>query len=243
MVGELQRTLTPYLGGPPEIAMSGRTDAGVHAWGQVLAFDAAEGTDLPRLARIANRSLAPEVVVRDVAEVRPDFDARRDATGRSYRYHVEGGDYPDPFSAATTWWVPDALDLPAMRLAATAMVGEHDFSSFCRRPKGKNAVGQEFSLVRNVRSAEWRELGSGRLRFEIEGSAFCHQMVRSLTAFCVAVGRGKRSAGDVRAVLAARDRGAAESPAPPHGLTLWSVSYPEDPFCRQQAVGNVGPRP
>ncbi len=243
VVGEIQAVVRPYVG-DLDVTMSGRTDAGVHGWGQVLSFEVPESTDIDRLIRIVNRSLAPEVVVRSVATVAPSFDARRDATGRSYRYHVECGPAPDPFAAPTTWWVSTPLDLPAMRLAAAAMLGEHDFSSFCRRPKGVNVVGEPHSLVRNLHTAQWSELADGRLRFTVEGSAFCHQMVRSLTAFCVAVGKGKRSAGEVRAVIAAQDRSAAEPPAPAHGLTLWSVQYPADPFADADsappaAVGNA----
>ncbi len=115
-----------------------------------------------------------------------------------------------------------------MRLACDPLLGEHDFSSFCRRPKRDD--DDEVSLVRRVSGARWTDLGDGLLRFEIEGSAFCHQMVRSIVGFHVAVGRGRRSAGELMGVLAARDRNAAGSPAPPHGLTLQTVDYPVDPF-------------
>ncbi len=236
VVGELVLALRPYLGYDADVVMSGRTDAGVHAWGQVLHLDVPEPlADTDRIARIINVGLQPEIVCRGAVRVADDFSARHSATGRRYRFTVLNTPHPSPFLADTAWWVADPLDLASMRLACDPLLGEHDFSSFCRRPKGSSraeAAGEanEVSLVRRVTGAQWRNLGDGRLEFSIEGSAFCHQMVRSIVGFHVAVGRGRRSAGELRGVMAARDRNAAVSPAPPHGLVLWSVDYPEHPF-------------
>ena len=232
VVGELQRVLEPLLGEAPEIVMSGRTDAGVHAWGQVLSLVVerpAEALDLERVQRSVNARLGPEVVLRSIDVADDGFSARFSATGRRYRYLVVNRPVPDPFLARTAWWVAPPLDLEAMGAASAHLVGEHDFSSFCRRPRPRPDAGadqaEEVSLVRRVFGARWVDLGDGVLRFEIEGSAFCHQMVRSLVGFLVAVGTGKRRADDLPQVLAARDRSAAEQPAPPHGLTLWGVDY------------------
>jgi tRNA pseudouridine38-40 synthase len=225
VVGELQRCLEPLVGEVPTLVMSGRTDAGVHAWGQVLSTDLAEGTDLARIQRSLNTRLGPEIVVRALAPAPDGFSARFDATGRRYRYLIVNRPVADPFLAATAWWVPEPLDLDAMTGAAQALVGEHDFASFCRRPKVANGE-EEASLVRRVTGVRWSVLDPPDvLRFEIEGSAFCHQMVRSIVGFLVAVGRGKRRPDETAAVLAARDRAKAEQPAPPHGLTLWQVDY------------------
>jgi tRNA pseudouridine38-40 synthase len=225
VVGELVEALTPLLGSPPEITMAGRTDAGVHGWGQVLSLDVPEDrADLVRIQRSLNRRLGPEIVVRELAVASPGFDARRDAVARRYRYTVLNRPVPDPFRAETAWWVADPLDLSAMQLACDPLLGEHDFSSFCRRPRTASEA-QEVSLVRRVTDARWVDLGDGVLQFRIDGSAFCHQMVRSIVGLHVAVGRGRRRAGEVRAVLLARDRAASVSPAPPHGLCLWSVEY------------------
>ncbi len=227
VVGELIEVLTPVLGFVPDITMSGRTDAGVHAWNQMLSFDVPASVDVDRVQRTITTRLGPEIVARSCRIGPADFNARFDATGRSYRYLIYNSPVPSPFMATTSWWVPGPLNLGSMRLACDPILGEHDFSSFCRRPKSKPGE-PEHSLGRRVTSARWSQLDDETLLFEIAGSAFCHQMVRSLVGFHVAVGRGKRSAGELRSVMAARDRNAAESPAPPHGLTLWSVTYPDD---------------
>ncbi len=216
LVGAIER----YLRHTVELTCAGRTDAGVHAWGQVVTFDARADADPVRLARAVNRTLRPAIVVREAGVADAGFDARRSATGRLYRYSILNLPVPDPFSAATSWHVTRPLDLPAMRLACDALLGEHDFSSFCRRPPVPGA-----SLVRVVRDARWHDLGEGRLRFDIEASAFCHQMVRSVVGTLVEVGLGKRRAGDMTAIVAARSRSAAGQPAPPHGLCLWQVLY------------------
>jgi tRNA pseudouridine38-40 synthase len=127
----------------------------------------------------------------------------------------------DPFLATTAWHVEAPLDLARMRLGCDPLIGEHDFSSFCRRPKGEGEV----SLVRRVLDARWADQGDGLLRFDIAATAFCHQMVRSIVGTLVDVGRGRLRAGEVKGILAARDRGAAGEPAPPHGLCLEEVVY------------------
>lgn len=228
MVGELRVVLEAILGPIGDIHMSGRTDAGVHARQQVLSFDTDQAIDPVRLAKSINSRLGAEVVATDIGVAEPDFHARFSARARAYRYVVFNHPHPMPFAARTEWWVKEPLDLDAMNSACEPLIGEHDFSTFCRRPK-QGDRDEPHSLVRRVDSARWIELhddsGHRRLRFEIAGRAFCHQMVRSITGMHVAVGLGKRTAVDVGKALAARDRDAAPSPAPPHGLTLWTVSY------------------
>lgn len=216
LVGALER----YLRHTVELTCAGRTDAGVHAWGQVVSFDARVDADPKALQRAVNRALRPAVVVREAAVAEPGFDARRAATGRLYRYTVRNDPVADPFSATTAWHVPAPLDLSAMRLACDPLYGEHDFSSFCRRPPAPDA-----SLVRVVHDARWVDLGSGMLRFEIRASSFCHQMVRSVVGTLVEIGLGKRRAGEMAGIIRARSRAAAGQPAPPHGLCLWEVTY------------------
>lgn len=230
VLGELQPVLEAIVGPVEEIHMSGRTDAGVHAREQVLTFDTDHPAPEPvRLQQSVNSRLAPEIVATDVRFADPNLHARFSATGRDYRYTVLNHQTPWPFTAAFEWWIRDPLDLPAMRAGCGPLVGEHDFTSFCRRPKRSDGSDRAPALIRKVESADWVEHVDEnelrRLHFEISGSAFCHQMVRSIVGLLVHVGRGKREPNDVAGVLAARDRNAVPSPAPPHGLTLWSVRY------------------
>ncbi|MDA8048103.1 MAG: tRNA pseudouridine(38-40) synthase TruA [Actinomycetota bacterium] len=218
--GALVAALERYLRHTVELTCAGRTDSGVHAWGQVVTFEARADAEPTGLQRAVNRALRPAIVVRQAAVAEPGFDARRSATGRVYRYSIWNDPVADPFTAGTAWHVPAPLDLSAMRLACDALHGEHDFSSFCRRPPVPDA-----SLVRRVRDARWLDLGGGRLRFDIEASSFCHQMVRSVVGTLVEVGLGKRKAGQMTTVLGARSRAAAGQPAPAHGLCLWQVLY------------------
>ena len=220
--GTLEAALERVLRHPVELAVAGRTDAGVHASGQVVSFDArGEGLDLPRLQRALNRMLRPAIAVHTAEVVDRGFDARFSARARRYRYLVLNRPTPDPFLAATAWHVEAPLNLAAMRLGCDPLIGEHDFSSFCRRPKADGEV----SLVRRVLDARWTDEGEGLLRFDIEATAFCHQMVRSIVGTLVDVGRGRRRAGEVKGILAGRDRSAAGEPAPPHGLSLEEVAY------------------
>jgi tRNA pseudouridine38-40 synthase len=226
VAGALADALERVLRHPVAITCAGRTDAGVHAWGQVISFDAAaepggDKLDLVAVQRSVNRQLHAEVVIRDIAAAPAGFDARRSATGRRYRYTILNRPEPDPFLAATTWHVEEPLDVRVMQLACDPLIGEHDFSSFCRKPADHEAV-----LVRRVRRADWAVLEGGLFRFEVEASAFCHQMVRSLVGTMVDVGTGKKKAGDMAWILRAADRSLTSGPAPPHGLCLWEVTYP-----------------
>jgi tRNA pseudouridine38-40 synthase len=224
--GTLQDALARVLRTPVTLTCAGRTDTGVHAWGQVVSFDApAERFDPLTLRRSLNRLCAPAVVVREVAPAPPPFDARRSARGRTYRYTVVNRPVPDPFLARVAWHVDEPLDIDLLRLGCDPLVGEHDFSAFCRRPRHRD--GREVSLVRRVRRAGWSDLGEGVLRFEIEANAFCHQMIRSLVGTLVDVGAARRHAGEVLGIIAARDRSRASRLAPPEGLCLWSVDYGE----------------
>jgi tRNA pseudouridine38-40 synthase len=217
--GVMAAALERHLRHTVELTCAGRTDAGVHAWGQVVSFEARADAEPAAIQRALNRTLPPSIVIREAEVAEEGFDARRSATCREYRYKVLNDPVPDPFRASISWHVPVPLDLAGMRLACDPLVGEHDFSSFCRRASPAS------SLVRRVRFARWVDEGDGVLRFEIAASAFCHQMVRSVVGTLVDVGRGKRRAGEVTGILEARARSGAGQPAPPHGLCLWSVEY------------------
>jgi len=221
--GTLATTLERVLRHPVTLTCAGRTDAGVHGWGQVVSFDTTlepEALDLAAMRRSVNGLCGPAVVVRDVELAEDDFDARFSAKSRTYRYTVLNRAVPDPFLAATTWHVPAPLELGGMRLACDPFIGEHDFSSFCRKVPDR-------SPVRTVLRAEWDDLGDDLLRFEITANAFCQQMVRAIVGTLIEVGQGRKHAGHIAAILRARDRAFAGALAPPHGLLLWRVDYSE----------------
>ena len=227
--GTLREAIEKVTRAPVELTCAGRTDTGVHAWGQVVSLDLpADRFDAAALARSLNRLLAPAIVVRELAPAPDDFDARRSATGRTYRYRIVNRPVPDPFLARVAWHVAEPLAIELLRLGCDPLVGQHDFSAFCRRPRHRDGSGGEASLVRHVRRAGWTDLGEGVLRFEIEADAFCHQMIRSIVGTLVDVGHARKHAGELLGILAGRDRSKASPLAPPHGLCLWAVSYDSD---------------
>jgi tRNA pseudouridine38-40 synthase len=208
------------------LSIGGRTDTGVHAWGQVVSFDVPSDddgpVDLDRVRRSVNSQLGPRVVVRDAAVAPDDFSARHSALARRYRYTVLNRAVPDPFLAATSWHVEPPLDLGALRLACDPLIGEHDFTSFCRVPRRV----PDYSMVRRVNDARWVDLGDGVLRFDIEASSFCQQMVRALVGTMVTMGAGRMTPGEMSGILRRRVRAAGGRVAPPHGLCLWEIVYP-----------------
>ncbi len=223
--GVLVKALEQILSQPVVLAVAGRTDAGVHAWGQVISFDTDHPRlDLVRLSRSLNKMCAPAIAVRDAAIVSQDFDARHSAVARRYRYTIMNRPEPDPFLADRAWRIEAPLDLAALRLGCDPLIGMHDFSAFCRCPK-VGADAEEPTMVRRVVSARWHELEDGLLRFDIEASAFCQQMVRSIVGTLVDMGLGKKRAGEMRGILNSQDRVHAGQIAPPHGLVLWEVLY------------------
>jgi len=219
--GELEAALA-VLVGDVETAVAGRTDAGVHARGQVVSFATDRDLDPVGTRRSLDSMTPPDLAVTAVTRAGDGFHARFSATARCYRYHVLDREAPDPLRRRHVWHIGEGpLDLPAMNRAAEAMVGEHDFASFCRKAEGK-------TTVRTVTAATWERAGDLAV-FAIRATAFCHQMVRSIVAVCVAAGRGRLDPDVVPSILFARDRNAARGAAPPHGLVLWEVDYgPED---------------
>jgi tRNA pseudouridine38-40 synthase len=228
VMGVLRQAIERVVGRDVALVGAGRTDSGVHAWGQVVSGDLPALVDLSNLAHRLNRMCAPAIVVRE-ADWADDaeFSARFSATWRHYRYTVLNQPTAVPLLAATAWHVPQPLNLWAMRLACDPLIGEHDFSSFCRRPKAVDGEPPA-PLTRRVMRATWTTLESEfgeLLRFEIRANAFCHQMVRSIVGTLVDVGTGSLRAGDVGTILRACDRSKAGQVAPPHALCLWDVGY------------------
>lgn len=216
--GVLRGALDRFLGSAPKLSVAGRTDAGVHARGQVASFPWAGPVDLVRLQRALNTMLGPEVVVADVRRAPDGFDARFSASARVYRYRISTAPWPDPFATGFVWHRPGGLSLPAMREGARPLLGEHDFAAFCRSPLNGSGTVRRLERLSISREGE-------RIEIVFRANAFLHQMVRSLVGTLVAVGEGARDAAGMAAILRSRDRSRAGQLAPPHGLTLERVVY------------------
>lgn len=216
--GELEGALGKLFARPVTLVGAGRTDAGVHAMGQVVSVaDAPDDLDPMKVRDSLNGMVGPSIAVSSCRVVPDDFHARFSARSRTYVYAVLCSEVPDPFMARTALYHPEPLDLAAMNEAAGHLTGPHDFSSFGRVPEDQSAERVLYEL--NCR----RE---GTLfRIKARANAFIYQMVRSLTGTLVQVGEGRRSPDDIPAILAAKDRAAAGPVAPPHGLCLVSVEY------------------
>ena len=215
--GELEEALASVLGAAVATAVAGRTDAGVHARGQVVSFTTTDPVGLDATRRSLNGILGPEISVSAIEEAEEGFNARFSATYRRYRYRLSVGDAPDPLDRHQTWHVGRRLDHAAMALVGGAVLGEHDFSSFCRSVEGGDNT-------RRVEEARWDRDGD-LLIFWIRANAFCHQMVRSVVGLSYDVGRGFTDPATIPDVIASRERGRVATVAPPHGLTLWEVGY------------------
>jgi tRNA pseudouridine38-40 synthase len=226
VAGRLVEALERVAGHAITLTCAGRTDSGVHAAGQVVHADVNEtffraNPDRERLIGSLTHQVGPEIAVLDVERAADGFDARRSALSRRYRYLLLRSARPDPLLRHMTWHVPAPLDVPAMRLAADTLLGERDFSAFCRRPPDGG------SMTRRVTEAAFLpDTASGLLRFEIEANAFCHQMVRSIVGALVSVGEGRLTAADILGMLLSGDRSRGSRLAPPGGLCLETVRYP-----------------
>jgi tRNA pseudouridine38-40 synthase len=230
----VERALSTVLRAPIRVAAAGRTDTGVHARGQVIAFEA-PGLELPRGAEAAGDSRGPlelllrslngvlpdDVSVRALHVVRDDFDPRRDAILRAYRYRIWNAPVRSPFETRGAWHVRDRLDERAMHAAAQALLGERDFASF----QGADHVPR--ASVRVVQRVAVERQGDV-VELAIEANAFARHMVRNIVGELVEVGRGRQPTSRIESLLAARDRRLAAAPAPPQGLTLEWVRYPEE---------------
>lgn len=234
--GSLERALQAVLGTVPTIRVAGRTDAGVHARRQVLSLALPDDTDLGRLRTSLNALTPVGVVITKIVRASGRFDARKDATSRTYRYYLCNGSVVPPFWSRYCWHMPEELDVAAMGAAAAFAVGRHDFSAFTP------AETEHVFFDRLVLRCAWKTArgglsgwpgggggtdgaGAGMLFLEIEAEAFLRHMVRTLVGTMVEVGRGKRNVADLCGLLDGAPRGAAGPTAPARGLFLWDVRY------------------
>lgn len=228
VAGVLTETLSRICG-PGTVTgltVAGRTDAGVHASGQVCHVDlpratwtALAGTLLRRLAGM----LPGDVRVRAATEVPADFDARFSALYRCYEYRVTDAEHgADPLRRHEVLAWPRRLDLAALNAAAAGLVGEHDFAAYCRRK-------EHATTLREITRLDWRREHDGILVATVQADAFCQAMVRSLVGAMLAAGDGRRPVDWPASLLRRRERAGEVTVAPPHGLNLVAVGYPDDP--------------
>jgi tRNA pseudouridine38-40 synthase len=218
--GELERAWREITGDTVRVNVAGRTDAGVHAVGQVASVESATNILPDALVLALNAKLPEDVAVRAVEPAPDGFHATHDAKRKRYRYTI----YNDPrrpvFWRGYAWHVPTPLDVDAMHRGGQALVGTHDFISF------QSAGSERESTIRTIFAVEVMRIeGDARVTIQVEGDGFLYNMVRAIAGTLVEVGRGKRDAAWIAEVLAARDRGAAGQTAPAHGLMLLRVDY------------------
>jgi len=222
--GVLEAALGRICAQPTPALGSGRTDAGVHARGQAVGVVVGERWTSPALRRALNALLPDDVLVADAYAMRSDFHARYDAIARRYSYHVGTDDASEsPFRRRTEWSVRRQLDRGLLDEAAALVRGEHCFLGFAVR--GTAPAGDDHRCT--VTHASWRERPGG-LVLEIEANRFLHHMVRFLVGTMIDVALGRRSLGELEALLQASDNSAVSPPAPPHALFLDRVTYPAD---------------
>ncbi len=207
---------------------SGRTDAGVHALGQVASFTLAAAIPAANFHRALNRALPASIRVLETTSVPPDFHARHSAVSKRYEYRIFRGEVCPPWVSRYVYALNWPLDVAAMREAATVVVGDHDFTSFAASDPDltqRSSNGDGISTVKTIFASVWEEADEDLLIYRVHGSGFLHHMVRNLVGTFLDVGRGHIAAADIKQILEARSRTAAGAMAPARGLFLVSVGY------------------
>ena len=233
VAGELKRALETLLRRPCDLTCAGRTDAGVSALAQYVSlpvsYEELEREPL-RMWRSLMAMTPEDISIRGLYLAPAGFSARFDAMSRRYRYRIACGNAQPVLAWDHAWWVRSSLDATAMHDAAQALVGEHDFRSFCKVSSAQKLLNDGRStsrLIRSVTVNEICEAGEDLIAIDVEGNAFLHNMVRIMVGTLVEVGRGRRSQEWVRGALEARNRRAAGPTAPAMGLVFEGVRYPD----------------
>ena len=215
--GELEKAIERVTQKQVRIVGAGRTDSGVHASGQVVAFDVLWQHSTPELHRALNAVLPVDIAISDLTTTYFTFHPRFDAKRRRYRYTILNQPVRSPLWARYAYHVPEPLNVEAMREASRRFIGRHDYAAFGKPAQGENTL-------REVMQAEWF-VESTRLTFEITANAFLYRMVRTIVGTLVRVGRGELPPGEITPLLEAGDRAAVGPPAPARGLCLVGVEY------------------
>ncbi|MFO0014880.1 MAG: tRNA pseudouridine(38-40) synthase TruA [Planctomycetota bacterium] len=227
----LSDAVSKVVGHSVQVQGSGRTDAGVHAIGQVASFTtSAWEPHASRLVQAINGHLPRDIVVIESRAVVSDFDPIRNATGKRYRYCIRTSRVPDPLRHQYQWWLPRSLDLDAMREGATTLLGTHDFKSFQTLGSIRKSTTR---TVRSVDLSEQQALAGKELILEIEADGFLYNMARNIVGALVDVGRGRFSPSWIRNVLESRTRNSDSQTAPARGLYLVRVDYPPGVYLDQ----------
>ncbi len=219
----VQHALEQLVGSPVSLMAAGRTDSGVHARGQVVAFDSPRELPLKAYAKGLNSLLPRDIAVVSAAEVAPEFDPRRWSTGKRYRYLINNRSMRSPLCRFTHWEIFKPLDTAAMSTAAVHLLGKHDFSAF----RASNC--QAAHAIRALTRVDVSGVPGDEIAFVVEGTAFLKHMVRNLVGTLVEVGRGRYPPPWVKTVLEGKDRRKAGSTAPPQGLCMEEVFYGDGP--------------
>lgn len=216
--GKIEKVLEALTGHPMEITGSGRTDAGVHARGQVANFHIEEHFTKEEILSYLNRYLPEDIAVTSIEKVDDRFHSRYHAVAKTYRYHIHTGEIPDVFGRKFEYHYEKALDVEQMKKAAAYLTGTHDFTSFCGNKKMKK------SAVRTIYSINFAVDGA-ELLIDYRGNGFLQNMVRILTGTLIEVGDGRRTPEEMAAILESKNRENAGYTAPACGLTLMDVEY------------------
>jgi tRNA pseudouridine38-40 synthase len=244
----LEDELAAILGARAPIVAAGRTDAGVHAAGQIASVDIDHPMPCDDLVRALNARLPRDIRVRHAEDTFGGFDARHDAVAKTYRYAIWNGAAPSPFLRHVVWHVPQPLDVDAMAAAARALIGRHDFAAF------RGTGGEVKTTMRRLLESDLRDVGlngddafglpalatdppgfeARLLRYEVTGTGFLRHMVRAIVGTLVDIGRGRTPLEHMAMILESRERAQAGMTAPAQGLMLWAVEYGEGPRLKKE---------